>query len=130
MIKLFVKEDYYDDEDSYTDSEGYYTEDWADYLECHITMTMYTFTEPVSKIRQYIIEDVCRSRDCDKISLNTYKHYAQNRELVDVEGTPYNLDGQEVIDLVVRFCVDANGEYDFIEYAMDESITEVKRYLS
>ena len=93
-------------------------------------MTMYTFTEPVSKIRQYIIEDVCRSRDCDKISLNTYKYYVQNRELVDVEGAPYNLDGQEVIDLVVRFSVDANGEYDFNEYAMDESITEVKRYLS
>ena len=124
-----ITEDYFDSEDDYRDSEGYITEDHADYLECGITLTMYSFTESIGMIREYIIEEVTRSRDCNKISADNYKYYERRRELVDIDGDPYNLDGQNVVDLVVRFIVDENGEYDFNEYIMDESIREVRMYL-
>ena len=118
-----------DDEDEYRDSDGYLTEDHADYLECQITLTVATFTESVNTIRDYIIDEVLHSRDCNRISLHDYKLIERNNELVSLDGDPYELDGQEVVDLVVRFSVDENGEYDFNEYGFDEAIEEVQRYL-
>ena len=117
------------DDDEYTDENGYLTEDHADYLECNITLTLETFHDDISRIREYIIEDACRSDDYNKISLGNYKMYDRDEELVDLDGDPYEFDGQNVVDLVVRFCVDENGEYDFIEYGMDEAIRAIRRYL-
>lgn len=128
-MKLMIKE-YFDDDDNYLDSDGYLTEDHADYLECGITISLATFADKTSVIREYIIEDVLRTRDCNKISLHDYKMHERRKELVVIDGTPYNFDGQEVVDLTVRFVVDENGEYDFSEYVMDESIRKVTAYLN
>ena len=117
------------DDDEYTDEDGYLTEDHADYLECTVTLTLETFHDDISRIREYIIEDACRSDDYNKISLGNYKMYDRDEELVDLDGDPYEFDGQNVVDLVVRFCVDENGEYDFNEYGMDEAIRAIRRYL-
>lgn len=125
-MKLTIIEEF---DDEYRNSEGYLTEDHADYLECTITLTLETFHDDVSRIREYIIEDTCRSRDYNEISLGNYKMYERDEELVDLDGDPYEFDGQNVVDLVVRFCVDENGEYDFNEYCMDEAIRAIRRYL-
>jgi hypothetical protein len=117
------------DDDMY-DVDGYYSEDYMDYMECQITLTLYSFSESVSRIREYIIEEVVRNRDCRKISLHNYKLYVRDNELVDIDGDPYRFDGDDVVDLVVRFGVDANGEYDFNEYGMDEAISDIKRYIN
>jgi hypothetical protein len=126
-VKRFTESSW--DDDEYTDENGYLTEEHADYLECNITLTLATFSEDISRIREYIIEDVCRSDDYNRISLSNYKMYNRDEELVDIDGDPYEFDGQEVVDLVVRFCVDENGEYDFNEYGMDEAIRSIRRYL-
>lgn len=126
-VKRFTESSW--DDDEYTDEDGYLTEDHADYLECTITLTLETFHDDVSRIRDYIIEDACRSRDCNKISLHDYKLFSRDDELIDLDGDPYEFDGQNVVDLVVRFCVDENGEYDFNEYGMDEAIRAIRRYL-
>jgi hypothetical protein len=126
-MKLIIREEF--DDDEYRDSEGYLTEDHADYLECSITLTVATFTESVNTIRDYIIDEVLHSRDCNKISLHDYKLIERNNELVSLDGDPYELDGQNVVDLVVRFSVDENGEYDFNEYGFDEAIGEIRRDL-
>lgn len=118
------------DYDDMYGADGYYSEDYMDYMECEITLTLYSFSESVSRIREYIIEEVVRNRDCRKISLHNYKLYDRDNELVDLDGDPYEFDGDEVVDLVVRFGVDANGEYDFNEYGMDEAISEIKRYIN
>lgn len=127
--KTRVTEDFYDDEEDYYDVGGYYKEEYMDYLEALITLTVYTFTEPINKIRDYVIEEAARSRDYSKISLGNYKLYTRNNELVDLDGDPYELDGQEVVDLVVRFEVDVNGDHHFNEYGIEESIREIRRYL-
>lgn len=126
-MKLTIREEF--DGDEYRDSDGYLTEDHADYLECQITLTVATFTESVRIIREYIIDEVLHSRDCSKISLYNYKLFERKNELVNLDGDPYEFDGQEVVDLVVRFSVDDNGEYDFNEYGFDEAIGEIRRDL-
>ena len=126
-MKLIIREEF--DDDEYRDSEGYLTEYHADYLECSITLTVATFTEGVSVIREYIIDEVLHSQDFSKISLHDYKLIERNNELVSLDGDPYMFDGQGVVDLVVRFSVDENGEYDFNEYGFDEAIEETQRYL-
>lgn len=127
-VKGFTESSWNDD--GYTDEDGYLTEDHADYLECQITLTVATFTESVSTIRDYIIDEVMTSRDCNRISLHDYKLFERRYELIDLDGDAYLFDGQGVVDLVVRFSVDANGEYDFDEYGFDEAIEEIKRYLN
>lgn len=126
-MKLIIREEF--DDDEYRDPDGYYTEEYTDYLECSITLTVATFTESISAIREYIIDEVLHSRDCNRISLHDYKLIERNIELVSLDGDPYMFDGQGVVDLVVRFSVDANGEYDFNEYGFDEAIEEIQRYL-
>lgn len=126
-VKRFTESSW--DDDEYTDEDGYMTEDHADYLECQITLTVATFTESVIIIREYIIDEVLHSRDCNRISLHDYKLIERNNELVSLNGDPYEFDGQEVVDLVVRFSVDENGEYDFNEYGFDEAIGEIRRDL-
>ena len=126
-VKRFTESSW--DDDEYTDEDGYMTEDHADYLECQITLTVATFTESVRIIREYIIDEVLHSRDCNRISLHDYKLIERNNELVSLDGDPYMFDGQGVVDLVVRFSVDENGEYDFNEYGFDEAIEEIQRYL-
>ncbi len=126
-VKRFTESSW--DDDEYTDEDGYLTEDHADYLECLITLTVATFTEDIRIIREYIIDEVLHSRDCNKISLHDYKLIERNNELVSLDGDPYMFDGQGVVDLVVRFSVDENGEYDFNEYGFDEAIEEIQRYL-
>ncbi len=126
-MKLTIIEEF--DGDEYRDSDGYLTEDHADYLECLITLTVATFTESVRIIREYIIDEVLHSRDCNKISLYNYKLSERTNTLVDLDGDPYEFDGQEVVDLVVRFSVDDNGEYDFNEHGFDEAIVEIRRDL-
>lgn len=126
-MKLTIREEF--DGDEYRDSEGYLTEDHADYLECLITITVSTFTEDIRIIREYIIDEVLHSRDCSRISLNNYKLFERRYELIDLDGDPYMFDGQGVVDLVVRFSVDVNGEYDFDEYGFDEAIREIRRDL-
>lgn len=126
-MKLTIREEF--DGDKYRDSDGYYTEEYTDYLECQITLSLATFTEDVRIIREYIIDEVMHSRDCNRISLHDYKLIERNIELVSLDGDPYMFDGQGVVDLVVRFSVDENGEYDFNEYGFDEAIEEIQRYL-
>lgn len=126
-MKLTIREEF---NDEYRDSDGYYTEEYTDYLECNITLTVATFTESISAIREYIIDEVLHSSDCNRISKNNYKLFERRYELIDLDGDPYLFDGQGVVDLVVRFSVDVNGEYDFDDYGFDEAIEEIKRYLS
>lgn len=110
-------------------TESSWDDEYTDYLECQITLTVATFTENISRIREYIIDEVLNSRDCTKISRQNYKLFERRYELIDLDGDPYLFDGQGVVDLVVRFSVDVNGEYDFDEYGFDEAIEEIKRYL-
>lgn len=117
------------DDDNYTDRDIYYTEEYTDYLECNITLTVATFTESINIIREYIIDEVLHSRDCNRISKNNYNLFKRRYKLIDLDGDPYLFDGQGVVDLVVRFSVDANGEYDFDEYGFDEAIEEIQKYL-
>ena len=124
-MKLIIREEFEDD----YHAEGYYTEEYSDYLECQITLTLATFAENISRIREYIIEEVLHSRDYNKISLHNYKLFERNNELVDIDGEPYEFDGQSVVDLVVRFSVDVNSEYDFNEYGFEEAIRKIRRYL-
>ena len=124
--KLTIREAF---EDEYMDSQGYLTEDHADYMESAIYIPVSVFTKKTNYIVEYIIEEAIRSNNARKISINDYKMAERQDNLVELDEDEEVYSDTEDVTLYVRFIVDENGEYDFNEYGIGQSVSNIKGYV-
>jgi hypothetical protein len=124
--KLTIREEF---EDDYRDSQGYLTEDHADYMESAIYIPVSVFTKKTNYIVEYIIEEAIRSNNARKISINNYKMAERQDNLVELDEDEEVYSDTEDVTLYVKFIVDENGEYDFNEYGIGQSVSNIKGYV-